>query len=187
VAHYFGDWAAGRWHGHGVTVDREGRIFEGAFRAGCRAGWGRLLLMSGHSVEGAWAGCRLREGRATVRVARPDGALELGEVDLGRGAVLLPANTTNPALLPACQAADYDDMLERVVAAVRGHILSGRIANVEVEGVGLVKVSLAGEPPRPQLPAGEGKAREATSGWRGRRRLPVVEKAVLVGARERQR
>jgi len=115
VSQYLGDWENGRWDGEGVTVLRNGKVYDGVFKHNCRSGRGKLTMLSGSFVEGDWRRCRL-VGEGTITIVDEDGVKEEGN----RKMVLECFENDD------CEITElYDNFIEKVVEDVSSKILRG--------------------------------------------------------------
>eukprot|EP00092_Neocalanus_flemingeri_P002533 GFUD01002711.1.p1 GENE.GFUD01002711.1~~GFUD01002711.1.p1 ORF type:complete len:404 (-),score=91.25 GFUD01002711.1:72-1283(-) len=119
VSQYLGDWEEGKWDGEGVTVLRNGKVYDGIFKHNCRSGRGKLTMISGSSVEGDWRRCRL-VGEATVTIADED-----AEEVLGTGTIMLEGFEEEKWFADCEETELYDNFLENVVEDVSSMILTG--------------------------------------------------------------
>ena len=118
VSQYLGDWEEGKWDGEGVTVLRNGKVYDGIFKHNCRNGKGKLTMISGSSVEGDWRRCRLLgEGKVTI-------ADEDADEVLGTGKIVLEGFEKESWFNDCEQTELYDDFLENVVEDVGREIIS---------------------------------------------------------------
>ena len=119
VSQYLGDWEEGRWDGEGVTVLRNGKVYDGVFKHNCRSGRGKITMISGSFVEGDWRRCRL-VGEGTVTIADED-----GEKEHGTGKIVLDGFENDDWFIDCEKTEFYDNFLEKVVEDVTSMISRG--------------------------------------------------------------
>lgn len=121
VSQYLGDWEKGKWDGEGVSVLRNGKVFDGIFRHNCRSGRGKLIMISGSFIEGTWRKCRLVDEATITFVDDED-----NEKILDTAKIVMQGFDQEIWFNDCEDTETYDTFLENVIDDISSMVLKGR-------------------------------------------------------------